>query len=58
MREGQALDEHLVQLESVLHLQRFKVPDNNVSLKVVKVISNHHSVDNYSNFKGAGIFQL
>ena len=33
VREGQALDEHLVHLESVLHLERVKVPDDDVGLQ-------------------------
>ena len=32
-REGERLDEHLVQLQSVHHLERVEVPDDDVGLQ-------------------------
>ena len=35
-REGKTLDQNLVQFESVLHLERLEVPDDDIGLKISK----------------------
>jgi hypothetical protein len=37
MREGEALDKYLVELEALNHLEGVEVPDNDVSLRKFRI---------------------